>query len=118
MEEEETVLSVRRPLRVQRSKEITEEKQEADSSSDNPGVPSLRRREFYSEEIEQHAHVTMETRTTFYDVLANTNWPTFFYFAFLVTASMFISLGMEIPTVWMISLVASLSVGLFAYLKL
>ena len=90
----------------------------AEETGENPGVPSIRRREFYSEEIQHHAHVTMETHLTFIDVISNMNWRNFYYFAFLITASMFTSLGMEVPTLWMISSIATISLGLFMYLKL
>ena len=85
---------------------------------DNPGHPSTRRQEFYSEEIEQHAHVTMETARTVSDVISEMNWRNFFYFAFLVTASMFVSLGAEVPTLWLISAISVISLILFRVLKL
>ncbi len=90
----------------------------SDSPEGNPGVSSARKAEYFHEEIVHHAHVTMTTPNTIFDVLAKTNWTTCSYFACIATAAMFTWLGGELPVEWMIPAVSVISLGFFIALRL
>jgi len=112
------VYSSGRPLQVQRTGEAATSSTSSTSSST---APLMRRREFYCEEIHHRTKVSLQPLTT-KELVDSARLHVFhiFYFILLVLAATFVCIVTEgdVPLVWILPVVAAISLLSFHQLKL